>query len=114
MHVYHSLYLLEDKPGKTLGHPSWVYKAISRVTGKNYTLIRVEGKWRESNTFKVESILTFSFAAGFRLVNEHAMTIVKEWKKIKHANIVTIREAFTTRAFGDSCKLKEKSYKSVP
>lgn len=44
-------------------------------------------------------------ALGFRLVNEHAMTMVKEWKKIKHANIISIKEAFTTRAFGDSCKL---------
>lgn len=41
---------------------------------------------------------------GFRLVNEKAMSIVKQWRKIKHANIVTVREAFTTRAFGDSCK----------
>lgn len=41
---------------------------------------------------------------GFRLVNEQAMSIVKQWRKIKHANIVSIREAFTTRAFGDSCK----------
>ncbi|CAO3616932.1 unnamed protein product [Mucor hiemalis] len=81
VHVYHSLYLLDDKPGKILGHSSWVYKAISRINGKNYTMIRIE---------------------GFRLVNEHAMSIVKKWKKIKHANIVTIREAFTTRAFGDS------------
>lgn len=44
---------------------------------------------------------------GFRLVNEQAMSIVKKWRKIKHANIVSIREAFTTRAFGDSCKLGE-------
>lgn len=44
VHVYHSLYLLDDKPGKILGHSSWVYKAISRTTGKNYTLIRIEGR----------------------------------------------------------------------
>lgn len=41
---------------------------------------------------------------GFRLINEQAMGIVKQWRKIRHANIVSIREAFTTRAFGDSCK----------
>ena len=27
---------------------------------------------------------------------------MKEWKKIKNANVVTIHEAFTTREFGDS------------
>ncbi|GAN02516.1 poly(A)-specific ribonuclease [Mucor ambiguus] len=81
VHVYHSLYRMEDKPGKVLGHPSWVYKAMCRTNGKYYTMVRIE---------------------GFRLVNEQAMNIVKQWRKIKHANIVAIREAFTTRAFGDS------------
>jgi PAB-dependent poly(A)-specific ribonuclease subunit 3 len=84
VHVYHSLYPLEEKPGKILGHSSWTYKAVCRTTGKHYTMVRVE---------------------GFRLVNEQAMSIVKKWRKIKHAHIVSIREAFTTRAFGDSCKL---------
>lgn len=49
-------------------------------------------------------ILTYIYTIGFRLVNEKAMSIVKQWRRIKHANIVAIREAFTTRAFGDSCK----------
>ncbi|KAI8988053.1 hypothetical protein BDF20DRAFT_853589 [Mycotypha africana] len=81
VHVYHSLCPLEEKPGKLLGHASWVYRATSKVDGKLYTLIRIE---------------------GFRLVNEQAMQIVKSWQKIKHANIISIHEAFTTRAFGDS------------
>ncbi|RCH81232.1 PAB-dependent poly(A)-specific ribonuclease subunit 3, partial [Rhizopus azygosporus] len=81
VHVYHSLYPLEEKAGKFFGHPSWLYKAICRTNGKPYVMVRIE---------------------GFRLVNEHAMTMVKEWKKIKHANIISIKEAFTTRAFGDS------------
>ncbi|KAL9560211.1 hypothetical protein MBANPS3_000063 [Mucor bainieri] len=81
VHVYHSLYRMEEKPGKILGHASWVYKAMCRTNGKYYTMVRIE---------------------GFRLVNEQAMNIVKQWRKIKHASIVSIREAFTTRAFGDS------------
>ncbi|CAO3699148.1 unnamed protein product [Rhizopus microsporus] len=81
VHVYHSLYPLEEKAGKFFGHPSWLYKAICRTNGKPYVMVRIE---------------------GFRLVNEHAMAMVKEWKKIKHANIISIKEAFTTRAFGDS------------
>ncbi|OBZ82346.1 PAB-dependent poly(A)-specific ribonuclease subunit pan3 [Choanephora cucurbitarum] len=81
VHVYHSLCPLEDKPGRLLGHASWVYKAISRIDGKYYTMIRIE---------------------GFRLVNEQAMKVIKQWRQIRHANIVSIHEAFTTRAFGDS------------
>ncbi|KAI7904141.1 uncharacterized protein BX663DRAFT_504092 [Cokeromyces recurvatus] len=79
--VYHSLYPLDDKPGNILGHSSWLYKCTCRTDGKQYTMIRIE---------------------GFRLVNEQAMTVVKRWKKVKHANIVSIHEAFTTRAFNDS------------
>lgn len=45
VHVYHSLYPLEEKPGKILGHLSWVYKAICRTSGKHYTMIRVEGTY---------------------------------------------------------------------
>ncbi|KAI8891207.1 hypothetical protein K501DRAFT_289795 [Backusella circina FSU 941] len=81
VHVYHSLQTLEDRPGKILGNPSWSYKAMSRKDGKTCVLVRV---------------------AGFRLVNEQAMSIVKRWCKVKHSSIVAIREAFTTRAFGDS------------
>lgn len=41
--------------------------------------------------------------SGYRLTNEKAiLTVMKEWKKIKNANVVTIHEAFTTREFGDS------------
>ncbi|KAI9483762.1 MAG: hypothetical protein EXX96DRAFT_606721 [Benjaminiella poitrasii] len=79
--VYHSLYPLDDKPGNILENSSWLYKCTCRTDGKQYTMIRIE---------------------GFRLVNEQAMKVVKRWKKIKHANVVSIHEAFTTRAFGDS------------
>ena len=40
---------------------------------------------------------------GYRLTNEKSiLTVMKEWKKIKNANVVTVHEAFTTREFGDS------------
>jgi len=40
---------------------------------------------------------------GYRLTNENAiLAVMKEWKKIKNANIVTVHEAFTTRDFADS------------
>ncbi|CDH54643.1 poly-specific ribonuclease [Lichtheimia corymbifera JMRC:FSU:9682] len=83
--VYHSLYPLEirNQPGHKsmfFNHPTTAYKAVSTVDGRTYVLYRVE---------------------GFRLVNEQAMASVERWRKIRHSNIVSIREAFTTRAFGD-------------
>ncbi|SPQ19753.1 7b055bd6-849a-4d9c-aaf3-848eb17c1693 [Thermothielavioides terrestris] len=40
---------------------------------------------------------------SYRLTNEKAiLSVMKEWKKIKNASIVTVHEAFTTREFGDS------------
>lgn len=86
MHGYHSLYPLEplgEKSASFYGHSSTVYKATSSVDGRSYALVRIE---------------------GFRLVNELAMQVVEAWRRIRHCNIITIREAFTTRAFGDSCK----------
>lgn len=87
VHVYHSLYPLDSSDTKSTkhyyGHPTSVYKATCSVDGRTYALIRIE---------------------GYRLVNELAMTAVETWRRIRHCNIVSIREAFTTRAFGDSCK----------
>ncbi|KAG2231926.1 hypothetical protein INT48_001440 [Thamnidium elegans] len=85
VHVYHSLYPLDSSDTKSTkhyyGHPTSVYKATCSVDGRTYALIRIE---------------------GYRLVNELAMTAVETWRRIRHCNIVSIREAFTTRAFGDS------------
>lgn len=86
--MYHSLYPLDSHPQEGnnyfYGHPSSVYKATCSVDGRTYALIRIE---------------------GFRLVNELAMSAVEAWRRIRHCNVVSIREAFTTRAFGDNCKL---------
>lgn len=44
VHVYHSLCPLEDKPGQFFGHPSWIYKVISKNNGNYCIMIRIEGK----------------------------------------------------------------------
>lgn len=36
-------------------------------------------------------------------MNEQAFSVLEKWLTIRHSGIVTIREAFTTRAFGDNC-----------
>ncbi|KNC98622.1 hypothetical protein, variant 1 [Spizellomyces punctatus DAOM BR117] len=83
IHHYHTFYPLDlhrDRSTKVFGYPTWVYKAFSSIDGKPYVLRRVE---------------------GFRLSNEGAMSSIEGWRRIRHANIVSIREAFTTKAFGD-------------
>ncbi|KAJ3092231.1 PAB-dependent poly(A)-specific ribonuclease subunit 3 [Quaeritorhiza haematococci] len=84
LHIYHSLYPLDDhkeKSTKVFGYPTWVYKVTSSVDGKPYILRRVE---------------------GFRLTNEAAMSSIEGWRRIRHANIVSVKEAFTTKGFGDN------------
>ncbi|KAL2269393.1 hypothetical protein VTJ83DRAFT_1577 [Remersonia thermophila] len=82
---WHSLFPLDThnrKNASAFGYPSWVYKAQNSRTGRHYALRRLE---------------------GYRLTNEKAiLSVMKEWKKIKNASIVTVHEAFTTREFGDS------------
>ncbi|KAF2197786.1 PAB-dependent poly(A)-specific ribonuclease subunit PAN3 [Delitschia confertaspora ATCC 74209] len=81
---YHSLVCLDtaNQQNQALfGYQSWVYKAISSKDGNTYTLRRLE---------------------KFRLTSEHAIRSVQSWKRVLNANVVTVHDAFTTRAFGDS------------
>lgn len=89
---YHSLVALDTtqrKNANLFGYTSWVYKATSSKTGNVYSLRRIE---------------------GFRLTNEHAIRSVKEWRRIDNANVVTIHDAFTARAFGDSSLIFVQDY----
>ncbi|VDP13801.1 unnamed protein product [Soboliphyme baturini] len=73
---YADLVPLEPKPGY-FGLISTVYKAVSIKDGLCYCLRRFHA-------------------------NKRCIFAVETWKKIKHANIVQLREAFMTRAFGDN------------
>ncbi|KAH7176685.1 hypothetical protein EDB81DRAFT_48462 [Dactylonectria macrodidyma] len=89
---YHSLVALDTthrKNANVFGYPSWVYKATSTKTGNIYCLRRLE---------------------GYRLTNEHAIRLVKEWRRIDNGGVVTILDAFTTRAFGDSSLIFVQDY----
>ncbi|KAH8131555.1 hypothetical protein FP744_10002002 [Trichoderma asperellum] len=89
---YHSLVALDTTHRKNagiFGYPSWVYKATSSKDGKVYCLRRLE---------------------GFRLTNEHAIRSVKEWRRINNCHVVSIHDAFTTRAFGDSSLIIVQDY----
>ncbi|GAC98517.1 PAB-dependent poly(A)-specific ribonuclease subunit [Pseudozyma hubeiensis SY62] len=65
---------------KVFGYRSHSYKATCTLDGKRYVLRRIE---------------------GFRLQHESAIALVERWRRIRHPSIVSVREAFTTRAFGD-------------
>ncbi|EMR11008.1 hypothetical protein PNEG_00609 [Pneumocystis murina B123] len=81
---YHSLVPLDtlhNKSTRIFGYSSWVYKVFSSNDGYSYVFRRLE---------------------GFRLLNEFSISLIKIWKKIRNANVVSVHEAFTTKAFGDS------------
>ncbi|KAG4304319.1 hypothetical protein PORY_002294 [Pneumocystis oryctolagi] len=81
---YHSLVPLDtvyNGNTRVFGYSSWVYKVFSSNDGCSYVFRRLE---------------------GFRLLNESSIGLVKIWKRIRNANVISIHEAFTTKAFGDS------------
>ena len=59
--------------------------------------------------FRINSLLCVvllhgKLFVGFRLTNTKCMQFIEQWKKIQHANVVQLREVFTTKAFADNCK----------
>ncbi|EFP78995.2 PAB-dependent poly(A)-specific ribonuclease subunit 3 [Puccinia graminis f. sp. tritici] len=68
---------------RVLKNPCWIYKAFCSLDGKAYCLYRVEGVRLKQGQ------------------GEAAIGQVERWRKIRHPAIVNVREAFTTRAFGD-------------
>nr|XP_015196878.1 PREDICTED: PAB-dependent poly(A)-specific ribonuclease subunit PAN3 isoform X1 [Lepisosteus oculatus] len=84
---YHSLFPLEPLPPpnrlqktSNFSYITSCYKAVNSKDDLPYCLRRIH---------------------GFRLVNTKCMVLVDMWKKIQHSNFVTLREVFTTKAFGD-------------
>lgn len=83
---YTSLFPLEppvknplDKTS-TFGYTSACYKAVNKKDGKIYCLRRIH---------------------GFKVSNTQWMVLVDKWKKLQHSNIVSLREVFSTKAFGE-------------
>ena len=38
---------------------------------------------------------------NYRLVNTKCMSFVDQWRKLKHCNLVALRQVFTTKSFND-------------
>lgn len=51
--------------------------------------------------FNIES----SVHEDYRLTHQSAFAPVEVWSQIQHPSIIAVREAFTTRSFGDNCML---------
>lgn len=87
IHVYHSLHLLsatstpQERSPRVFGFLTDVYRATCRLDGRLYCLRRIQ---------------------GFKLAKEAAFGVLDKWRRIRHPNIVSVREAFTTRLFSDS------------
>lgn len=83
---FHKLCPLEPPPSNpmikshTFGYVTSVYKGINMKSGSIVCLRRIH---------------------GFRLINTKCMMLVEQWKKLVHSNLVTLRQVFTTKSFGD-------------
>ncbi|KII83627.1 hypothetical protein PLICRDRAFT_47104 [Plicaturopsis crispa FD-325 SS-3] len=89
---YHTLVPLENTSNERRKFGNWysvVYRATSSVDGGTYALRRVE---------------------NFRLMHQAAFTAIETWSRIQHPNIVSVREAFTTRAFNDNSLVVAYTY----
>lgn len=64
----------------TFGYVTTVYKGVNIKTGQHMCLRRIH---------------------GYRLVNTKCMGLVDQWKKMSHSNLVTLRQVFTSKSFGD-------------
>jgi PAB-dependent poly(A)-specific ribonuclease subunit 3 len=71
---------LESNVSIVYGTRTTIYKAINSEDGMYYALRRIE---------------------RCRLHEEEALNAVDVWRRLHHSNCVTLREAFTTKQFGD-------------
>lgn len=129
MDSYHSLFPLEpllppNRLQKTsnFSYITSCYKAVNSKDDLPYCLRRIHGAKCDLNQIltsneiliRIKCMILYvtehytlqhvQMFAGFRLVNTKCMMLVDMWKKIQHSNAVTLREVFTTKAFGDHCK----------
>ena len=44
---------------------------------------------------------------GFQLTESRAMGCVEAWRSLSHVGVARVREAFTTKDFGDSCAWRD-------
>ena len=102
---YHTLVPIEPSGAnverRKLGNwLSVVYRAIRTLDGIPYALRRIESACLRTIFF---SLILSSMFEDFRLTQQSAFAPIEVWSQIHHPNIIAVREAFTTRSFGDNC-----------
>lgn len=107
---YHTLVPLEPTGSnverRKLGNwYSTVYRATNATNGLPYTLRRVEGE-HFTNKFSGD-IELLTGCKDYRLPHQSAFLSIEKWSQVRHPGIVSVKEAFTTRSFGDSCTLQK-------
>lgn len=84
---YHGLTPIEEMPvSMKMPVVATMYKATHSGTGVKYCLRRIQVK----------------------TISTKCMSIIEQWKKLQHSNIVQLREVFTTKACGDNCEWMER------
>lgn len=77
---------------------SLVYKAVKSSDGRAYALRRIESGCTATNSY-----CPTDRSLDYRLMTEQAFSVLEKWLSLQHPGVVSVREAFTTRAFGDNC-----------
>ena len=99
--------VLIQRPRGTRKWPPIAWRSNSQFVPKKF----ISGSC--STVYKLQRLTTFisidlmiflSSLSAFRLVTAKSMVLVDQWKKVSHSNLVSLREVFTTKAFGDNCK----------
>lgn len=126
VHVYHSLHALVssatlaaspgpgggpggsgaggERSARVFGFLTECYRATCRLDGRLYCLRRIQGASGGGIACRLSLIGLGACVTGFKLAKEGAFAALDKWRRIRHPNIVSIREAFTTRLFSDACE----------
>lgn len=82
----------------TFGYVTSVYKATS--TASSGAKSSADGPGGSTPSY-----VCVRRVQNFRLTNSKCMVLVEQWKKLQHTNLVSLRQVFTSKAFGDQSML---------
>ena len=105
--------VLIQMPGGTRKWPPIAWRSNSQFVPKKFILgsCSTVYKLQRLTTFiSTDLMIFFPSLSAFRLVTAKSMVLVDQWKKVSHSNLVSLREVFTTKAFGDNCKYSNRMH----
>ena len=105
--------VLIQRPGGTQKWPSIGWRSHSQFVLNKFvsdSCSTVHKLQRQTTFLSIDLMVFFPSLSAFRLVNAKSMVLVDQWKKVSHSNLVSLREVFTTKAFGDNCKYTNRMH----